>query len=142
MQFKICRFRVIPENLKILTVTGSHRKRCCTLTAGNILVELLGPQEDLISYVLTFLNFKKSLSEPPKYASEVASFQTSITCLFQMECPNFCHGMVFTIQKSTTFVNITLSLNPAVSKFPKIGSFLRLKLLKLTLNVSIVANLM
>ncbi|KAL1488260.1 hypothetical protein ABEB36_015214 [Hypothenemus hampei] len=33
-----------------------------------------------------------------------------------MECPNFYHGVVFTIQKSTTFVNITLSLNPTVCR--------------------------
>ena len=121
---KIYRFRIIPENMKILTAADSHGNPYCALIAMNFGIGFLGLEEDLISYILTFFNIQKSFPKPPKYAFEVALFQTSIICLFQMRCPNFLDGIVFTIQKSTTSINITLYLNPGVSQFSEIVSFL------------------
>ncbi|KAL1492329.1 hypothetical protein ABEB36_010590 [Hypothenemus hampei] len=68
---KMYRFRVILENSKILSAAGSYGNRCCAITAGNFEIELRGLQKELIGYVFTNLNFKKSVPDSPKYASEV-----------------------------------------------------------------------
>ncbi|KAL1487592.1 hypothetical protein ABEB36_015723 [Hypothenemus hampei] len=68
---KMYHFRVISENSKLLTAAGSHGNQSHILTTANFGMGLLGLQEDLMSYMLMYLNFKKSFSQPSKYASEV-----------------------------------------------------------------------
>ncbi|KAL1493911.1 hypothetical protein ABEB36_009591 [Hypothenemus hampei] len=57
-----------------------------------------------------------------------------------MECPNFFDGIVFPIQKSTTFVNIILSLNAAVHKLLKVASLFWSDVIETSIEVDIVCN--
>ncbi|KAL1498392.1 hypothetical protein ABEB36_009199 [Hypothenemus hampei] len=68
---KMYRFRVILENSKILLAAGSYGNRGCAITAGNFEIELRGLQKELIGYAFTNLNTRKSVPDPPKYASEI-----------------------------------------------------------------------